>query len=132
MDYVELMPEGWTGSVLMKKYVLGIVLDPAVETVEVRVGKRVWEEDIAAVEPEMTVSVPREDWREGPYYNWFFYMFDPMEPQDASVMELRALDQNGNPITWTDLEGEQVEWYDLNWPRYYFEDGWWRLNGERP
>lgn len=130
MDYVELLPEGWTGSVLMKEYILGIVLDPAVETVELRLGQSNWEEDVRTFVTATTVSIPREDWHEGPYYNWFFYIFDPVEL--GHIMELRALDANGDPITWTNLEGELVEWYDYNWPRYYFEDGWRRLNGERP
>lgn len=122
--------EAADGSVLLKNYVLGIILDPAVESVELRLGNYVWEDDVATLVTATAVSVTKKDWHEGPYYDWFFYMFDPVEPQ--YIIELRSLDQNGDPITWTDLEGNQIEWYDFRWPRDYYEDGWWRLNGERP
>ena len=128
MDFVQLGAED--GSLLLKNFILGIILDPAAESVELRLGNYVWEEDAATLVTTTTVSVPKEDWQEGPYYDWFFYMFDPVDPQNG--IELRALDQNEDPITWTDLEGNQVEWYNSRWPRDYYEDGWWRLNGERP
>lgn len=130
MDYVEMYPEGSSGPILLKKYVLGIVLDPAVETVELGVGEWIQTEDAASFETAMTVSISREDWRKGPYYDWFFCMLDPAD--GLNFVELRALDQNGAPITWTDLEGNAVEWYDHNWPEDYCEDGWWRISGERP
>lgn len=77
MDYIEVYPEGWPGPVLQKNYVLGIVLDPAVETAELGVGEWIQTEDAASFETAMTVSIPREDWQKGPYYDWFSACLTP-------------------------------------------------------
>ena len=88
MDYIEVYPEGWPGPLLQKNYVLGIVLDPAVETAELGVGEWIQTEDAASFETAMTVSIPREDWQKGPYYDWFFCMLDPVD--GLNFVELRA------------------------------------------
>lgn len=126
-DAVEL--EGEERSVLLRRYIFGLVLNPEVETVEVRIADYTWENDVVVWETKSVVSIPRDEWEDGPHYDYFFYMFEPM---DAGYdTQVRALDRNGVPITWTNLDGEAVEWYGMNWPRDFYEDGWNHLNGER-
>lgn len=117
------------GSLAFKPYVLGSVLDPAVESVELRLKNSVQENDTTAWVVTETVSLSREEWGEGPHYDYFFYMFDPTEA--SYWLEMRALDKNGNPITWTDLEGNRVEWYDYGWYKDFYDDWWNHLNGAR-
>ena len=78
----------------------------------------------AAVELEKTgqssgavvrVRVPQEQWQQGPFGPWFFYMFEQPDREFANV-RLRVLDGEGAPILWTDDEYGTAEWYSFHWP----------------
>lgn len=112
-----------------KPYVLGIILNPNVETVELSLGRRVNAYDELVWEERDRVSLQREDWENGPYYSYFFYAFEPCKT--GFWPEIRALDKNGMPITWTDAEGSRVEWYDSGWSDVYYEDYFNHSNGQR-
>lgn len=126
-DYIEVEIRGTSSYV--RHYVLGIILDPRVETVELSNGRWGPEGDEQVWEVIEQITLPRNEWGEGPYRNYFFYMFDPVKL--GNWPRLRALDKNGDPITWTNIEGEQVEWYGTDWDDAFYPDWWNHSNGQR-
>lgn len=135
VDFVYIRGEeetGWEYEKLnsyAKPYIMGIILDPNVETVEVSLGKRVDANEERVWEERDRVSLGREEWISGPYYSCFFYSFEPCKT--GYWPEIRALDKNGNPITWTKLNGEPVEWYGIGWEDEFYPDYWNHSNGQR-
>lgn len=126
-DHIEVEIKGTSSYI--RNYVLGIILDPRVETVELSHGRWVTEGDEQVWEATERVTLNREDWGDGPYRDYFFYMFDPIKL--GNWPRLRALDKDGNPITWTNIEGEQVEWYGTEWTDGFYSDWWNHSNGQR-
>ena len=126
-DQIEVEIRGTSSYV--KNYILGIILDPRVVTVELSHGRWVPEGDGQVWKPAERVTLSRDDWGDGLYYDYFFYMFDPVKL--GTYPNLRALDQNGAPIIWTNLEGEQVEWYGSGWSDEFYSDWWNHSNGQR-
>lgn len=112
-----------------RHYILGIILDPRVETVELSHGRWIQEGDGQVWEVIERITLPRKDWGDGPYRDYFFYMFDPVK--FGSWPRLRALDKDGNPVTWTNIDGEQVEWYGTDWDDAFYPDWWNHANGQR-
>lgn len=117
------------GNFRAKPYVFAIILDPNVETVEIRLGRNVEANKKLMWEERDRITLSREDWSSGPYCDYIFCSFDPCKV--GFWPEVRALDKNGNPITWTDVDGNQVEWYGSGWSDEYYEDYINHLNGQR-